>query len=64
VEEARKNKVDAERQREDVSNRIQEFSEKASMVSPRVAINAGENMSSLEKKLEKFMKDRDRYQQE
>jgi ATP-dependent RNA helicase DDX6/DHH1 len=64
VEEAKKQKVEVERQRQEVSLRIEDFSEKASMVSPRVRINAGENMSRLEKKLAKFTQDRDRYRQE
>ncbi|OJJ34299.1 hypothetical protein ASPWEDRAFT_173721 [Aspergillus wentii DTO 134E9] len=50
--------------REDVVARILDFTEKASLVSPRVAVDEGETLFSLEKKLEKYLKDTERYNQQ
>lgn len=52
------------REQEEITARILDYSEKAGLVSPRVAIPDGETTASLDKKLEKLHKDRERYNQQ
>jgi chromosome segregation ATPase len=51
-------------ERETVKARIVDFSEKASLVSPRVPIEEGETAASLDKKLDRLHRDLERYNQE
>ncbi|EFE29612.1 DNA repair protein Rad18, putative [Trichophyton benhamiae CBS 112371] len=50
-----------ERKQEDTATRIADFIQKASMVSPRVPIDAGETETSLAEKLERLDRDLRRY---
>lgn len=52
------------REKGETSTRIVEFIEKASLVSPRVAIDEGETAASLDKKLERLHKDIERCNQQ
>lgn len=58
---AKDNKTAIEREREKIVQRLLDYNEKASLVSPRVAIDEGETASSLDKKLEKLMSDLRRF---
>ena len=62
---------DAQRDKDVIKNkqqamlaRVQDFTEKASRVSPRILIDAGETPESLEKKLEKLNHELDEYQRQ
>ncbi|KAI9040509.1 DNA repair protein SMC6 [Aspergillus affinis] len=52
------------REQEEAAARILDYSEKASLVSPRVVIPEGETPSSLDRKLEKLHNDEQRYNQQ
>lgn len=64
VEEAKRDKNAAEKKREEVSERILDWSGKASQVSARVSVDAGETAASLDKKLVKLSRDLERYENE
>lgn len=52
------------RQKEEVVARVLDYNEKASMVSPRVAVDEGETTRSLDNKLERLHRDLQRYNRE
>ena len=64
IDDANRTKGLIENKRQAMLARVQDFTEKASRVSPRVAIDAGETPDSLEKKLEKLNHELDEYQRQ
>lgn len=54
IEDANQDKGQIENKRQAMLARVQDFIEKATKVSPRVPVDAGETTDSLEKKLEKM----------
>lgn len=64
LEEAKRDKTETENRRQEIASRILDFHEKANMVSPRVQVDEGETTNSLGKKLEKLMKDMQRFNAE
>ncbi|KAF7623335.1 hypothetical protein AFLA_010635 [Aspergillus flavus NRRL3357] len=60
----RREKERINEKREEVSARVIDFSEKASLVSPRVPIPEGETAASLDKKLDRLNRDIQRYNQQ
>jgi chromosome segregation ATPase len=61
VDIARDNKAAIEERRDQIVQRILDYNEKAGLVSPRVVIDEGETTKSLDKKLDKLMKDLHRF---
>lgn len=61
VEDVQRDKIETEHKREQAAARVLNFSEKASMVASRVAIDATETASSLDRKLEKLTQDLQQY---
>ncbi|PYH41146.1 DNA repair protein SMC6 [Aspergillus saccharolyticus JOP 1030-1] len=64
INESKQGRARIHQKLEEISARILDFSEKASLVSPRVAIAEGETAASLDKKLERLHMDLRRYNQE
>ncbi|KAL1958463.1 hypothetical protein VTO42DRAFT_4327 [Malbranchea cinnamomea] len=64
VEVAKREKREAEQKQQELEARVSDFREKASLVSPRVSIDRGETPASLDKKLDKLMRDQERYSQQ
>lgn len=64
IDDAKRDKGVAENKQQAMLARVQDFTEKASRVSPRVVIDAGETPDSLEKKLEKLNHELDEYQRQ
>lgn len=64
IEDAKRDKGIVENKQQAMHGRVQDFTEKAGRVSPRVAIDAGETPDSLEKKLEKLNHELDEYQRQ
>jgi structural maintenance of chromosomes protein 6 len=64
VDDMKQEKTRIEHKREQLVNRILDYSEKASMVSPRVAIDKGETTNSLDKKLDRLHKDLQRFDEQ
>ncbi|EFW16870.1 DNA repair protein Rad18 [Coccidioides posadasii str. Silveira] len=64
VEAAIRDKIEIERNRQETVARVIDFSEKASMVAPRVNIDDGETPRSLDKKLEKLTQGLQQYEKE
>lgn len=61
---AKDNKNAIEQKREEIVQRILNFNEKASMVSPRVAVDEGETTKSLDRKLTKLSDDLRRFNEQ
>jgi chromosome segregation ATPase len=57
-------KADVEQRREEIVRKIQNFSEQAGLISPRVPIDEGETPTSLDKKLTKLVSDVKRFDQQ
>ena len=64
IDEAKQSKATIHRKREEVVERVLDYNEKASLVSPRVAVDEGETTRSLDNKLERLHRDLRRYNQE
>lgn len=64
LDDIRREKERINEKREEVSARVIDFSEKASLVSPRVPIPEGETAASLDKKLDRLNRDIQRYNQQ
>lgn len=64
IDEAKQSKERIHREREEVVERVLDYNEKASLVSPRVAVDEGETTRSLDNKLERLHRDLRRYNQE
>lgn len=64
IQELKRESESISREREEADARILDYSEKANLVSPRVAISEGETPDSLDKKLDKLHKDIQRYNQQ
>ncbi|KAE8131136.1 P-loop containing nucleoside triphosphate hydrolase protein [Aspergillus pseudotamarii] len=64
IDDSRREKERINEKREEVSARVIDFSEKASLVSPRVPIPEGETAASLDKKLDRLNRDIQRYNQQ
>ncbi|PWY65950.1 DEAD-domain-containing protein [Aspergillus sclerotioniger CBS 115572] len=64
IDDIRRDRDRIHTKRGEVVARILDFSEKASLVSPRVAIDEGETATSLDKKLERLHNDIKRYDQQ
>lgn len=64
IDEAKQSKATIYRKREEVVERVLDYNEKASLVSPRVAVDEGETTRSLDNKLERLHRDLRRYNQE
>ena len=64
IDEAKQSKATIYRKREEVVERVLDYNEKASLVSPRVAVDEGETTRSLDNKLERYHRDLRRYNQE
>lgn len=58
------NRTRTQQEREILAARVIEYEEKASLVSPRVAIHDGETVATLTKKLERLHRDIERYNQQ
>ena len=61
VDNAKDDRTDIERKRDQIVSKVQDYNEKASMVSLRVAIDEGETPTSLDKKLDKLLTDLQRF---
>ncbi|WEW60377.1 Structural maintenance of chromosomes protein 6 [Emydomyces testavorans] len=64
AEDAKRDKMEIERKRQAAAARVLDFSEKASMVAPRVNIDPEETLNSLEQKYEKLTHDLQKYERE
>ncbi|PLB51753.1 DNA repair protein Rad18 [Aspergillus steynii IBT 23096] len=64
IQELKRESESISQEREEVAARILDYSEKANLVSPRVAISEGETPDSLDKKLDKLYKDVQRYNEQ
>ncbi|OJK00610.1 hypothetical protein ASPACDRAFT_77462 [Aspergillus aculeatus ATCC 16872] len=64
INDSKKGRVLIQQRLEEIAARILDFSEKASLVSPRVAIAEGETAASLDKKLDRLHTDLRQYNQE
>lgn len=64
IEDRKRTRDKTFREKETMEARVLDFSEKASLVSPRVPIQDGETASSLDKKLDRLHRDIERYNQE
>jgi structural maintenance of chromosomes protein 6 len=64
VDGMKQDKTRLEQKREQIAARILDYSEKASMVSPRVNVDKGETTNSLDKKLDRLHKDLRRFNEE
>ncbi|RAK74372.1 DNA repair protein SMC6 [Aspergillus fijiensis CBS 313.89] len=64
ISDSKKGRTRIQQRLEEIAARILDFSEKASLVSPRVAIAEGETAASLDKKLDRLHTDLRRYNQE
>ncbi|BDD63230.1 hypothetical protein MAP00_008150 [Monascus purpureus] len=64
IDDLKQEMAEIERKREQIISRIVDYSEKASLVSPRVTIDEGETPSSLDKKLDRFHKDLQRFHEQ
>ena len=64
IDDIRRNRDRIRDKRGEIVARILDFSEKASLVSPRVAIDEGETAASLDKKLERLHNDIKRFDQQ
>ncbi|RAL06309.1 DNA repair protein SMC6 [Aspergillus ibericus CBS 121593] len=64
IDDIRRDRNRVHDKRGEIMARILDFSEKASMVSPRVAIDEGETAASLDRKLERLHNDIKRYDQQ
>jgi chromosome segregation ATPase len=64
VDDLKQDKARIVNRREQIVARILDYSEKASMVSPRVTIDEGETPNSLDQKLDRLHKDLQRYHEQ
>ncbi|OGM39759.1 DNA repair protein Rad18 [Aspergillus bombycis] len=64
INDSREEKERISKKREEISARVIDFIEKASLVSPRVAIPEGETAASLDRKLDRLNRDIQRYNQQ
>jgi chromosome segregation ATPase len=64
IDDSKREREKINQKREEVAARVITFSEKASLVSPRVSIPHGETANSLDKKLDRLHKDIQRYNQQ
>lgn len=64
IDDAKRDKCVIEKKQQAMLARVQDFTEKASRVSPRVTVDGGETPDSLEKKLEKLNHELDEYQRQ
>ncbi|KAB8253999.1 hypothetical protein BDV32DRAFT_155623 [Aspergillus pseudonomiae] len=64
INDSRQEKERINKKREEIAARVIDFSEKASLVSPRVPIPEGETAASLDKKLDRLNRDIQRYNQQ
>lgn len=64
IDAAKHHKAKIHQQRDEVIARVQDYNDKASMVSPRVPVDEGETTRSLDKKLERFHTDLQRCNQQ
>jgi len=64
IDDAKSDKGVIENKHQAMLARVKDFTEKASKVSPRVTIDAGETPDSLEKKLERLNHELDEYQRQ
>ncbi|KAI9878467.1 MAG: Structural maintenance of chromosomes protein 6 [Pleopsidium flavum] len=64
IEDAKQDKGMIENKQQAMLARVKDFTEKASKVSPRVPVDAGETTDSLEKKLDKLNGDLAKYQRQ
>lgn len=64
IDDLKQEKAKIGRRREQVVARILDYSEKASLVSPRVAVDEGETPGSLDKKLDRLHKDLQRFHEQ
>jgi chromosome segregation ATPase len=64
INQDKQTKSAIEARREQVRARVQEYSEKAGLVSPRVSVDEGETPASLDKKLDRLTRDLERYNSE
>lgn len=64
VDQLGREKRDAQKQLEEIETRVLGYVEKATLVSTRVSIDAGETPDSLDKKLQRLQRDLDQYDRE
>lgn len=64
VDDLKQDKARIVNKREQIIDRILDYSEKASMVSPRVTIDEGETPNSLDQKLDRLNKDLQRFNEQ
>ncbi|KAL4882319.1 P-loop containing nucleoside triphosphate hydrolase protein [Aspergillus karnatakaensis] len=64
IEEISRNRTRVQQKKEEAVARVHDYCEKANLVSPRVEIDQGETANSLDKKLDKFHQDIQRYNQQ